>query len=249
MIDFREQIFFYVEKKYGIKPDYPLPSAPFFPVLRHQDNQKWFGLIMDVPREKLGLLGESRVDLINVKLGDFSTVEMLITELGFFPGYHISRGNWVSILLDGTVPFFEITKWLDESYFVTASKKEKLKLRPLKEWLVPANPKYYDILHAFDEKKEIDWKQGRGIKKGDTVYMYAASPISAILYKTIVTKTNIPFFYHEGNLVMTELMKLKLVRKYKSDAFPFDKLKNEYNVVSIRGPRGLSEALSEDLKA
>ena len=45
-------------------------------------------------------------------------------------------------------------------HFLGISKKyRKAQERPVKEWLIPANPKYYDILHAFDEKDEIDWKQ------------------------------------------------------------------------------------------
>ena len=35
---------------------------------------------------------------------------------------------------------------------------------------------------AFENTDEIHWKQGPGIKKGDIVYMYVASPVSAILY-------------------------------------------------------------------
>ena len=42
-----------------------------------------------------------------------------------FYGYHITRSNWISILLDGTVPFEEICQWIDESYAVTASRKKK----------------------------------------------------------------------------------------------------------------------------
>jgi len=44
----REEIFKYVKKKYGIEPDYPLPTAQGFPVLRHEDNRKWFAIIMDI---------------------------------------------------------------------------------------------------------------------------------------------------------------------------------------------------------
>ena len=54
-------------------------------------------------------------------------VNMLVQRPGYFYGYHISRSNWISILLDGTVPFDEICQWIDESYAVTASKQKKQK--------------------------------------------------------------------------------------------------------------------------
>ena len=65
----REAIFRYVKETYKTEPDYPFSTAPTYPVLRHADNRKWFALLMDVSREKLGLKGTEHVDIINVKLG------------------------------------------------------------------------------------------------------------------------------------------------------------------------------------
>jgi len=117
-----------------------------------------------------------------------------------------------------------------------------------KEWIVPANPKYYDIVHAFDDTDEIDWKQGAGIKTGDTVFMYVASPVSAILYKCKVTETDIPYKYADENLTIMALMKIKLLKRYKPEKFTFDVLKEEYGIYAIRGPRGIPNSLSEALK-
>ncbi|MBR0134350.1 EVE domain-containing protein [Candidatus Saccharibacteria bacterium] len=69
-----------------------------------------------------------------------------------------------------------------------------------KNWLVPANPKYFDIEHAFDGVEEIQWKQGRSIKDGDIVYIYAAKPVQAILYKCRVLKTWTPYHYRKDKL-------------------------------------------------
>ena len=239
-----EEIFRYVKKKYGVEPDYPFSTAYGFPVLRHEDSRKWFAIIMDVQKDKLGLMETGRVDIINVKLSDPLLADMLIA----MPGYHISRGNWISILLDGTVPFEDICRWIDESYVVTASKQKRQKFRPPKEWLVPANPKYYDIEHAFDNVIEIDWKQGNGIRTGDTVFMYAAAPVSAILYKCKVTETDIPYDYRDESLTITALMKIKLLKRYKPSVFTFEKLRDEYGIFAIRGPRGVPHSLSEALK-
>lgn len=246
-----EKIFEYVKKKYGAEPDYPFKSGrtPIaYPVLRHEDNRKIFALFMDAPMDKLGLDGIERIDIINVKMGDPLLADMLSQQTGYFHGYHISRGNWISILLDGTVPFEDICRWIDESYVVTSSKQKKLKMRLPKEWIVPANPKYYDIEHAFDETKEIDWKQGNGIRTGDTVFMYVAAPVSAILYKCKVIETDIPYDYQDGSLRIMALMKIRLLKRYKPTAFTFDRLKDEYGIFAVRGPRGVPPSLSEVLK-
>ncbi|MCH5198423.1 MAG: MmcQ/YjbR family DNA-binding protein [Oscillospiraceae bacterium] len=233
-------------EKYGVEADYPFSTAPSFPVLRHKDNNKWFALIMDVPREKLGLRGEERVDIINIKLADPFFADFIIQQEGFFKGYHQS-GNWVSILLDGTVSFEEVCRMIDESFIVTASKQKKKKIRPPKEWLVPANPKYYDIEHAFDHTNEINWKQGIGIKTGDTVFIYVGAPVSAVLYKCEVTKTDIPYDYNDENLSISAVMKIKLLKRYSPEQFPFASLKQDYGIFAVRAPRGVPHSLSKAL--
>ena len=203
---------------------------------------------MDISRAKLGLDGDDRVDILNLKLSDPFLIDMLIQQNGYFKGYHIARGNWISIVLDGSVDFEDICNLIDEGYITTASRQTKEKLRKPKEWIIPSNPKYYDIMHAFDYTDEITWKQGKGIKSGDTVYMYVGAPISAIIYKCKVTEANIPYSYKDENLVINELMNIKLIKRYKKDMLTFDILKKEHGINAIRGPRGIPESLSEMLR-
>ena len=121
-------------------------------------------------------------------------------------------------------------------------------MRPPKEWIIPANPDYYDIVHAFDDDREIEWKQGRGIKAGDTVFLYVGAPVSAILYKCRVIETDIPYHYSDENLTITAVMKIKLQKRYKPSQFTFEKLKEKYGIYAVRGPRGIPDSLSEALK-
>lgn len=245
---YRQQLFDYVQKKYKVTPEYPWMRYPSYAVFRHADQDKWFGLVMDVPRRKLGLEGEERVDILNVKMSDPFWADVLTQQPGYLWGYHISRGSWVSILLDGTVSFEEICQRLEESFLATASKQKRQELRPPKEWIIPANPKYYDVEQAFEGTDTIEWKQGSGIKKGDTVFIYMGAPVSAIAYKCQVTATDIPYTYTDENLTIRKVMKIKLLKRYRPDAFPFNVLKEEFGIYAVRGPRGVPEGLSEALK-
>lgn len=245
MTSFKEQLTAYAKKKYKAQPEHLWMRYPNYAVLRHSDNQKWFALMMDVPARRLGLDRDEIVDILNVKVSDPLLADLLVKQEGFFRGYHISKGNWVSILLDGTVALEEVCRWLDESYMATASKETKQKLRPPKEWIVPANPKYYDIEAAFSRAEEIEWKQGKGIKTGDTVYMYVAAPVSAILYQCRVTRTDIPCQYSDGNVRMTSLMKIRLLKRYPPDRFTFEVLGKEYGIHAVRGPRGIPAGIFE----
>ena len=247
-ISLRQDVFRYVRKKYKSEIEYLWARFPSYAIFRHKDNQKWYGLVMDLTREKLGLPGKDPVDVLNLKLDSPLLVDLLCRQPGYFHAYHISRGSWVSVLLDGTVPMEEIRGWIDQSYRVTASAATRQALRPPKEWLVPSNPKYYDIEHAFDGTEEITWKQGSGVKKGDTVFLYVGAPVSAILYRCKVTETDIPFRYQREGLRIRSLMKLRLQKRYDPSRFPFALLKSYYGVGAVRGPRGIPEELSRDLK-
>lgn len=245
---YREAVFRYVKKKYKTEADYPWAKDPGGAVLRHGDSRKWYGLVMEVDRSKLGLPGEGSVDVINVKTEDSMFHDILLGQEGYLPGYHMNKQAWMTILLDGTVPLEDICGMIDTSYKATASRKTRQKIRPPKEWLIPANPKYYDVEQAFREAEEIDWKQGCGIKTGDTVYLYMAAPVSAISYKCKVTKTDIPCKYQDENLTMNKMMMIKLQKRYAPEEFPFERLKNEYGIYAVRGPRGIPESLSAALR-
>lgn len=244
----RESVFKYIKKKYKVSPEYPWEKYDSNAVFRHTDNKKWFALVMDVRRDKLGQPVNEYVDVINVKVDDLFFRDMLIQQEGILPAYHMNKQHWITVLLDGTVPEDKIFELIDMSFTATASVKKKEKIRGPKEWIIPANPKFYDIIHAFDDAEEINWKQGSGIKAGDTVFMYVAAPVSAIMYKCKVTETDIPYRYQDDNLTITALMKIKLLKRYEPDRFTFDILKEEYGIFAVRGPRGIPHSLSEALK-
>ena len=110
----RKEIFEYVKNQYGTIPEYLWSSSPDSAVLRHQ-NGKWYAVIMNVERSKLGLDGDGTVEIIDVKC-DPEMTGMIIQTYGFLPGYHMNKQHWITILLDGTVGESKILDFLDMSY-------------------------------------------------------------------------------------------------------------------------------------
>ncbi len=247
MTNVRNELTAYIKKKYGALPERLWMRFPDYVVFRHSDNQKWFAVIMDVPKDRLGMKGDGAVDILNVKVADPFFADLLTGQKGICRAYHMNRNNWVSILLDGTVPADQIYGLLEESYLATASGQNKEKARGPKDWLIPANPKYYDIVHAFDDASEIRWKQGAAVKTGDTGYLYVGAPVSAILYRCEVTETNIPYEYRDENLTIKALMSIKLVKRYPPERYTFDVLKRDYGIYAVRGPRGVPNRLKAAL--
>lgn len=112
----RQDIFSWVKQQYGTEPDYPWGDNNA--VLRHKENNKWYGLIMEVGRDKLSLPGEGTVDVLNVKC-DPQMVGALRTREGFHPAYHMNKEKWITVRLDGSVPKEDIQNLASLSYQMT----------------------------------------------------------------------------------------------------------------------------------
>ena len=107
----------YIEETYGVSGDMPWKDSDNL-VFRHKENQKWFALIMDVPRYKLGLIGSDPVSVVNLKCDPLLSGSFKKEE-GIMPAYHMSKVHWISVLLDGTVDEDKLIFLLEMSFSLT----------------------------------------------------------------------------------------------------------------------------------
>lgn len=82
----RADVFKYSKEEYAMVPDYPWARTPNYAVFRHPHNRKWFGAIVDVTEDKLGLHGNRLVDAILLKC-DPLLIGLMLKEPGILPGY------------------------------------------------------------------------------------------------------------------------------------------------------------------
>lgn len=120
----RKELEDYIADVYGVCGEFPWADAPSYAVFRHSNNRKWFALVMDIPKEKLGLSDKGMLDILNVKCEPVM-IDCLRTEPGFFPAYHMNKTNWITVALDGSVNHEKIKMLLDISYNLTAPKVRK----------------------------------------------------------------------------------------------------------------------------
>ena len=122
----RDELEMLISETYNADADYPWLKYPNYEVFRHSNNQKWFALIMDVPKDKLGLQGTELLDVVNFKC-DPILIGSLSGEPGIFPAYHMNKEQWITVALDGSVSDGKIKMLLDMSYQATAPKARKKK--------------------------------------------------------------------------------------------------------------------------
>ena len=107
----------YLTDTYCSPGEYLFSRYPSFQVYRHIGSRKWFAVLMDIPREKLGLMGGGEIS-VNLNC-DHRLIGSFRLEPGIFPGWHMNKAHWITVALDGTVEDEKIRFLLDMSYELT----------------------------------------------------------------------------------------------------------------------------------
>ncbi len=103
----------YIKEKYNDELEYLWDNLPDCAIWRHKENNKWYGLIMNIEENKLGIDSKRKVDVINLKCLN------VVDNINIFPGYHMNKKYWVTIILDGRLDINTIYELIDKSYEVT----------------------------------------------------------------------------------------------------------------------------------
>ncbi len=119
----------YIVETYNAEADHPWSKYPNYEVFRHSNSRKWFALVMDIPKRKLGSAEEGTVSIVNVKC-DPVMIGSLLAEDGFFPAYHMNKDSWITIALDGSVGKEKLEILLDMSFDLTNTKTRRRKDLP-----------------------------------------------------------------------------------------------------------------------
>lgn len=122
----RNDLAAFIREAYDVDADFPWLKHPNYAVFRHGGNKKWFAVIMDVPKSKLGLQGNDALEVVNFKC-DPILLGSLLNEKGFFPAYHMNKASWVTVSLDGSVADGTIKMLLEMSFEATAPQIRKRK--------------------------------------------------------------------------------------------------------------------------
>jgi len=82
-------------------------------------------LVFKVKGKMFLLAGINSPLSINVKCGPEKAQELREKFPAVQPGYHMNKSHWNTIYIDGSLDDQLIYKWIDESYYLVASKLPK----------------------------------------------------------------------------------------------------------------------------
>lgn len=115
------QVIAYVKNKYGDELEFLWPKFPRNAIFRRADNAKWYAAILTVAKNKLGLIGDEIIEIIDLR-ADSAQIAAMTDGEKYFPGYHMNKKHWLTICLDGSVPAEEIYTLIDNSYLLAQKK-------------------------------------------------------------------------------------------------------------------------------
>ena len=111
----------HVREKYGTEPEYLWKQYPDTAVFRRGDNEKWYGIVMTVARKKIGLEGDGKVEILDIRC-DPAVLPLVVDGRRIFPGWHMNKKHWITVPLDGTMPFGEVCELIEESWHLAGKK-------------------------------------------------------------------------------------------------------------------------------
>ncbi len=105
----------YIKDKYNDDLEFLWKKVSNNAVFRNKSNNKWYGVLLIISKQKLGLDSDEIIDVLDLR-NTKEEIKKIIDNQRFFPGYHMNKEHWFTIPLDGTVPIEEIFKYIDSSY-------------------------------------------------------------------------------------------------------------------------------------
>ena len=108
-----------VQEKYGNQLEYLWEKSPDTAVLRHEDNQKWYAVVMRIPWDKLEKGREGLVEAVNLK---HDQVSNLLSKKGIYPAFHMNKRYWLSLALDDSLQDEEVIELIERSWNLTVKK-------------------------------------------------------------------------------------------------------------------------------
>ena len=114
-----KRIMAFVQEKFGNQLEYLWEKSPDTAVLRHEDNQKWYAILMRIPWDRLDKGRDGLVEAVNLK---HDCVADLLSQKGIYPAFHMNKRYWISLALDDSLSDNEVLDLLEISWNLTLKK-------------------------------------------------------------------------------------------------------------------------------
>lgn len=146
-----KEIIKYIKEKYNDELEFLWEKLDETAIWRNKTNNKWYGLMFKLRKNKLGIKSEEITEVINLRFQKEKINEIIDNEF-IFPGYHMNKNSWISIKLDNSLKINKIIELIDNSYLLSVGNKCGLAGNDLAQ-------KVFDYLTLIPKGKVVTYKQ------------------------------------------------------------------------------------------
>lgn len=111
-----ERIIDYVCHNYNDILEHLWDKNPTNAIIRRKDNKKWYCLFMKVEAKRLKINKETVFDVIDLR-GNEDTINSIDNKI-IFPGYHMNKKHWFTLILDERMSDESIINLINKSYLL-----------------------------------------------------------------------------------------------------------------------------------
>lgn len=111
----------FIREQYGGELEFLWRKFPTNAIWRNPHNKKWYGAMLKIPRSKLGLNSEEVVEILDLRFDKHEAIDFAASRENVYPGYHMNKNNWITIILDGSMKTEEVFGLIEKSYEIAAS--------------------------------------------------------------------------------------------------------------------------------
>lgn len=115
-----KQVIKYIKEKYNCEPEFLWEKFPTYCIFRNCKTNKWFAVIGTISKNKVdkNLKSADVVEIIDLRAQKEDVPELLKQD-NIYQGWHMNKKSWITIILDGSMTFKEIQKYIDSSFQLT----------------------------------------------------------------------------------------------------------------------------------
>lgn len=115
-----QEVIKYIRDAYGDELEFLWQKFPSNAIWRNKKNRKWYGALLIVAGDKLGLSSSGEMEILDLKFDKGAALDFAAETPGIYPGYHMNKNSWITIILDGSVKNEQLFTLIDHSYQLSA---------------------------------------------------------------------------------------------------------------------------------
>ncbi len=105
----------FVSDTYGDELEFLWEKLSDNAVWRRKDTKKWYGIIATVAKSRLGADSDDRAEIMDLRI-EPEHMDALMKRENYYPGWHMNKKSWYTVILDGSVGDEELFERIRSSY-------------------------------------------------------------------------------------------------------------------------------------